>query len=402
MDLNVYNVLYMKNWLLREDIYHMNTNLSFSVFTSNIISLLLIATLYLSNRQRMNHGKDMQIVLRMMGITAVSNVADCCVYYLAGSTEPFLKMLVFLSGSWLYLGNVLIGYTWAQFILTHLNIPFTDTRRKIYRAGGLIACLLLVINLFYPLVFSVKEGIYQRGPAYMVFLAFALLYIADSMYLYGRCRRKTGTLKLFPVQVFLVPVAIGVIVQACFVEIAITWTSIAIAIAGILTALKNEIIFMDHLTGLYNRVYLEFLQKQAYKKKNVWVAGIMIDLNGFKQINDNYGHAEGDDALIIAAELLRKSFGEYGVVTRYAGDEFVVMLNTIDEQLVRSLIGRAKENFEKENEANRKPYRLSASMGYAIADLRVKTMDDFMNRMDHFMYEDKLAYYEEHPKSKRE
>ena len=45
----------------------------------------------------------------------------------------------------------------------------------------------------------------------------------------------------------------------------------------------------------------------------------MIDLNGFKQINDNYGHSEGDAALMIAADVLRKSFSEYGVVTRYAG-----------------------------------------------------------------------------------
>lgn len=93
-----------------------------------------------------------------------------------------------------------------------------------------------------------------------------------------------------------------------------------------MTALKNEIIFTDCLTGLYNRVYLEFLHKRACNKKNCWISGIMIDLNGFKQINDNYGHSEGDLALCIFADLLRKSFSEYGVVTRYAGDEFVLPL----------------------------------------------------------------------------
>lgn len=102
-----------------------------------------------------------------------------------------------------------------------------------------------------------------------------------------------------------------------------------------MTALKNEIIFTDCLTGLYNRVYLEFLHKRACNKKDCWVSGIMIDLNGFKQINDNYGHAEGDLALCIVADLLRKSFSEYGVVTRYAGDEFVIMLNTTDDQLIQ-------------------------------------------------------------------
>lgn len=148
-------------------------------------------------------------------------------------------------------------------------------------------------------------------------------------------------------------------------------------------------------------MYLEFLQKQDYKKKNSLVSGIMIDLNSFKQINDKYGHSEGDIALIIVANILRKSFGKYGVITRYVGDEFVVMLNTADEQFVKELIERAKRNFEEENKTNSKPYQLSASMGYAISDLKVETIDDFMNRIDHEMYQDKLAYYKENERRKR-
>ena len=372
----------------------MNTELSFSVFTSNIISLLLLGTLYLSNRQRISNDRDMRILLRMMAVTAVSNVADILVFYLDSSLGVLSNVLLFASGSWLFLGNVLIGYTWAQFLMTHLNIPFTLARKRVYRIGGGIAVLLLVVNIFYPLVFSDRNGEYQRGPAYSVFLLLAVLYILDSLYLYAGCRKKAGTLKLFPVQVFLVPVVIGVVVQALFVEIAITWTSIAVAIAGIMTALKNETIFLDHLTGLYNRGYLGFLQKQASKEKNAWVCGIMVDLNGFKEINDRYGHAEGDAALITTAELLRKSFSEYGVVTRYAGDEFVVMLNTTDEALVRKLIEQAKRCFDQENQMTDRPYALSASMGYAISDLRTETMDAFMNRMDKRMYQDKLAYYQ--------
>lgn len=379
----------------------MNTTLSFSVFTANIISLLLLGTLYFSNRQKMRSDRDMRIVLRMMCITALSNVADSCLFYLDSSTGPAVKILIYLSGSWLFMGNVLIGYTWAQLLTTHLNIPFSRVRRILYRLGGLIAALLLVINLFYPLVFSDVDGVYQRGPAYSVFLVFAVLYILDSLHLYAVCRRKAGTLKLFPVQVFLIPIVIGVSVQAIFVEVAITWTSVSVAIAGVMAALKNETIFLDHLTGLYNRVYLDFLQKQACRRRNAWVSGIMVDLNGFKQINDSYGHAEGDAALVKVADLLRESFGEYGVVTRYAGDEFVVMLNTTDGQLVRSLIEQAKARFEAENAKGGKPYRLSASMGFAASDLRTETIDAFMNRIDSRMYEDKMAYYRVNDRRKK-
>lgn len=372
----------------------MDMNLSFSVLTANIISILLIGTLYLANRQKAEYDRDIRLLQQMMVTIGIANISDCCVYYLAGSSNIVIKVLVFLSGSWIFLGNVMIGYLWAKFIMVHMNIPFSDIRRKIYRTIGLISIVLLVINIFYPLVFSVSEGRYQRESAYIIFLIFAVFYIWDSLYLYVKRVKKNGSLKLFPVHIFLIPVIFGVVIQVFFVEIAITWTSIAISVAGIMTALKNEIIFTDCLTGLYNRVYLEFLHKRACNKKNCWISGIMIDLNGFKQINDNYGHSEGDLALCIFADLLRKSFSEYGVVTRYAGDEFVIMLNTTDEQLIQKIIKSAKKNFVTENEKNDKPYQLSASMGYAITNLSNETIDDFMNRIDEQMYQDKLKYYE--------
>ena len=372
----------------------MDMNLSFSVLTANIISILLIGTLYLANRQKAEYDRDMRLLQQMMVTIGIANISDCCVYYLAGSSNIVIKVLVFLSGSGLFLGNVMIGYLWAKFIMVHMNIPFSDIRRNIYRTIGLISIVLLVINIFYPLVFSVSDGRYQRGFAYIIFLIFAAFYILDSLYLYVKRVKKNGSLKLFPVHIFLIPVILGVVIQAFFVEIAITWTSIAISVAGIMTALKNEIIFTDCLTGLYNRMYLEFLHKRACNKKDCWVSGIMIDLNGFKQINDNYGHAEGDLALCIVADLLRKSFSEYGVVTRFAGDEFVIMLNTTDEQLIQKIIKSAKKNFVTENEKSDKPYQLSASMGYAITNLSNETIDDFMNRIDEQMYQDKMKYYE--------
>ncbi len=70
------------------------------------------------------------------------------------------------------------------------------------------------------------------------------------------------------------------------------------------------------------------------------------------------------------------------------------MLHTTDEQLITDLIARAKDFFEEENKTNDKPFQLSASMGYAISDLSKETIDDFMNRIDKLMYQNKLAYYE--------
>ena len=103
---------------------------------------------------------------------------------------------MFLSGTWLFLGNMLIGYTWAKFLMAHMNIPFSGKRKKVYHAIGLVACILLIINIFYPLVFIQKDGIYQRGPAYSIFLIFAVFYIVDSLLLYGRHVKKNQYIQI--------------------------------------------------------------------------------------------------------------------------------------------------------------------------------------------------------------
>ena len=168
----------------------MNMNLQFSVLTANIISIMLIGTLYLANRQKAEYERDIQLIHQMMLTIGIANISDCCVYYLVGSSNIVIKVLAFLSGSWLFLGNVIIGYTWAKFIMAHMNIPFSDIRRNIYRTIGLISIVLLVINIFYPLVFSVSDGRYQRGFAYIIFLIFAAFYILDSLYLYVKRVKK--------------------------------------------------------------------------------------------------------------------------------------------------------------------------------------------------------------------
>lgn len=208
----------------------------------------------------------MRLLQQMMVTIGIANISDCCVYYLAGSSNIVIKVLVFLSGSGLFLGNVMIGYLWAKFIMVHMNIPFSDIRRNIYRTIGLISIVLLVINIFYPLVFSVSDGRYQRGFAYIIFLLFAAFYILDSLYLYVK-RVKKWQFKIISSTYISNSCYIRGSYSGIFVEIAITWTSIAISVAGIMTALKNEIIFTDCLTGLYNREYLEFLHKRACNKR---------------------------------------------------------------------------------------------------------------------------------------
>lgn len=89
-----------------------------------------------------------------------------------------------------------------------------------------------------------------------------------------------------------------------------------------------RLIFEDELTGISNRRFLRnYLEhKVAWAEPETRLSLLMLDLDGFKEINDTYGHEVGDAALVWVAEQLRDVAGAHGLPIRYAGDEFIVLM----------------------------------------------------------------------------
>jgi diguanylate cyclase (GGDEF)-like protein len=129
--------------------------------------------------------------------------------------------------------------------------------------------------------------------------------------------------------------------------------------------------YRDPLTGLANRTSLGPALEQAVeraRRRGVKLAGVFIDLDGFKQINDFYGHDAGDRCLMEVARRLRGSVRASDVVARLGGDEFFVLLEEVQdegaiENVVRKLLGEALRPYELPGGAQA---RLSASMGVSL------------------------------------
>ena len=101
-------------------------------------------------------------------------------------------------------------------------------------------------------------------------------------------------------------------------------TAASIEAAGLVSRLR-DLAASDPLTGIANRRFFDETLEQAVAGHGV-VGVALIDMDGFKQINDTHGHLVGDQTLIATAERVTAAVGSAGVVARFGGDEIVVLL----------------------------------------------------------------------------
>jgi diguanylate cyclase (GGDEF)-like protein/PAS domain S-box-containing protein len=148
----------------------------------------------------------------------------------------------------------------------------------------------------------------------------------------------------------------------------------------------------DDLTGLFNR---RGLLKQAApyfdfaRRQKEMLLLLFIDLDGMKRINDEFGHNEGDNALINTATILNRSFRSSDIIARLGGDEFAVVvtdLNANKEEAIR----RLTDNLKAYNASEICRYKLSFSIGVAALEpQRMTCFEELLEQADQAMYEQK-------------
>ncbi|HJQ68929.1 MAG TPA: HD domain-containing phosphohydrolase [Blastocatellia bacterium] len=157
----------------------------------------------------------------------------------------------------------------------------------------------------------------------------------------------------------------------------------------------QESALTDNLTGLPNSRYMYsfFDQEQSRAERHGYpLVLMMMDLDGFKRINDTYGHHVGDEILRRVAHIARNQLRTGDTLIRYAGDEFVAILHRATPDMVIDLKTRmqsAVDNYSHEVRPGRIA-RVGLSIGYATFGLDGAAIDELMEVADQRMYEDKL------------
>lgn len=148
----------------------------------------------------------------------------------------------------------------------------------------------------------------------------------------------------------------------------------------------------DHLTGVRNRRAAEEHLESIDPARDLPVAMLFIDLDGFKDINDKWGHAVGDDVLRRAARRIASALRDDDLIARLGGDEFVVVCRGMDDETVSTVRERIDESLEPAMELDGIRIPVSASIGTAVAH-RVNEIEDLLHLSDLDMYRRKTARY---------
>ncbi|MCR4702239.1 MAG: GGDEF domain-containing protein [Saccharofermentans sp.] len=121
---------------------------------------------------------------------------------------------------------------------------------------------------------------------------------------------------------------------------------------------------------------------------------LMIDLNKFKYINDQFGHVEGDKALKRTAEALKTACSDHSMKTfiaRYGGDEFIVVAKTDNEEKVRELCRNIKDTLVRMNRDDNAGYELTASIGYSSYNGDITDFQQALAKADEALYREKAV-----------
>ena len=277
--------------------------------------------------------------------------------------------------------------------MTRMQIQSLQTKLRI---PIVIEAVLLLVSFVLAPKFWLKDNLEPNDFYYVVLMFLPFVYIMTPTF---RCFSRVlkpqnrKNLKTYLVVASYVPCCIVAAALQVFYSLntPIFCFGCTLIILFVYLNLQSQLISTDSLTSLNNRNQLEVFLQQQREQKSYYV--VMVDVDHFKQINDTYGHIEGDNALVLVSSALKKACDRLGksvFLCRYGGDEFLLVVPTdMPGYAVREIQECLREELSTRH--GTQYYAIEVSIGYAGWDGDVSSFKDSIDKADQMMYVEKRS-----------
>lgn len=370
-----------------------------NVLLDSVGALLLLLLIFGHKLSSTAHLRlEQRVMQHLMIINLTLCLTDICANFVNDNVFLFSRELGYLLNVFYFIAMPSIILLWCSYM--ELRIHGT-LRHMLGWRGVLLAlpagCIIAgaLVTLFTDILFTVGTNcVYHRLLPGTIAFWIILGYVGYSLVRFLVYRHHDKRYTFSPIYVFLLPLALGCVAQLINERLSALSVCIAIGFAAMQVVLQNELAYIDPLTGVFNRQYLNNYLSQAIREvqredSHRRLACIMIDVDRFKQLNDTYGHLAGDDALHDLGLVLREAISGQTVATRFGGDEFVIVTLLEEGEVVDDVVKAILNRLDAYNSSGEHPFTLSLSIGTAYFARNADTIDSFFKRMDEAMYRNK-------------
>lgn len=363
----------------------------------DVVGIIILLFFWLNQRRFGGLSLDERLFNGILLVAIAEQLMDAGQWMLEGaqfSGSYALQMFAYTFGHAI---APLIACLWAMYCDLRTTMDERGLKRRLwcYLLPIGLHVAMLIANLFTPLVFYVDAAhVYHRAPFFASYMLLMFAYgLLSLLLVIRRASQRNASLERTEFRymaLFILPPLVGGAFQWMHYGLSLIWVCEVLSIIMVYTNVLNRQISTDPLTGLNNRRklnhYLELKINSSEVDSAMYL--IMMDADGFKDINDRFGHTMGDKALIAIAEILKEFCQDSEhFLARLGGDEFVILGHEHNGIGPREVADGIRHRVEQFNQAATQPFRLSLSIGWAYFDpKKMNTTDALLTAADQSMY----------------
>lgn len=359
-----------------------------------MVLLILYGSMFV-HRERENYGSRLfrSIIAANMAVLAV----DFIQVSVNAIDQPILRIVNHLFSVLIYILGTLLPLLWYRYVdyAIHKDRAHIDKFKIWLFVPFAVNAVLAVLSPWFGWLFVIDAANeYSRGSLFLVNAAIQYGYLIAATIAIVKNRDSLRKANYWPTLLFIVPPVVGGAIQILYYGLLLVWPMVTISVLMVFVFVQFERANTDYLTGLYNRrEYESYLHGLERRKKKVGIlAGVILDLDRFKSINDLFGHEMGDLALQQMADTIREAFSPGDFIARIGGDEFAVLYFVEKESQAVYPVEKLKDALAAFNKSRLFDFDLELSIGAAVFQPEQdESIVKFIKRLDDLMYQTKAA-----------